>query len=85
MMCLKGGEVILQPVGDRHIKCASGVNLTVMFQIAPALLTMRPIEAEGLLQAFDDAEVALGGVVEHLQRGLVVGAVVGRDRLRHVL
>src|SRR5713101_6841860 len=32
-----------------------------------------------LCHAFDDAQVALGGLAEHLERGLIALAVVGRD------
>src|SRR6185312_12534516 len=38
-----------------------------------------------LLQPLDDAQIALGAVVEHLQRGLVFRAVVGLDRLGEAL
>jgi hypothetical protein len=38
-----------------------------------------------LLQPLDDAEIPLGGVVEHLQRRLIGRAVVTRDGRRHAV
>ena len=38
-----------------------------------------------LFEPFDDAEIALGGVVEHLERRLIAWAVMGGDGLRDAL
>src|SRR6516165_11067014 len=42
-------------------------------------------DAGRLCQRFDDANVALGGVAQHLQCGLIAGAVVSRDGFLHVV
>src|SRR5215469_2247766 len=42
-------------------------------------------DAGRLCQRFDDANVALGGVAQHLQCGLIAGAVEGGDGFRHAV
>src|SRR5215470_10765321 len=42
-------------------------------------------ERGALLQSLDDAEIALGRIVEHLERRLIGRTVVARDRGGHAL
>jgi hypothetical protein len=49
-----------------------------------ALCQKQPLLA-ALCQRFDDANVALGGVAQHLQCGLIAGPVVGGDGFLHAV